>query len=280
LVFWSSIAEQATFAMLYWDVFVLVSLLYFASMLMPDLFRFQNVPEAGSDVIIQIVAGLALGFMLVGDKIFATAFQSVLSPLGVPTIDVTGLLGWESMGQVFLMAVLVSELEQSMFSCSFRPSIARWIEDAKGFSVMFFLMGLLVWMMFFDWKVIGLAMMGISVVNFFTEGALSRSIKDPMISFGIGITFAAMFFALLHMRNFASLDAAAAQAILHNTFMFGVVSGVLDTFFDSGVVGKVAHTSNNAVLTCVAVGIFPAFGFVVAGLHGLLYYILASKVKA
>ncbi len=276
LAFWSFVSEGTEFGALYSDVFILVFALFSLAVIVPKYFDFRNLAMKPKEAPMQVLVGLALGLVMVGSVIFDGFTFSLLSPISAPVLSF-GVLGWESLAPVFLMSIVVSELEESLYNSALRPSIMEWLTSHLGVSIVFLLLGLLVWVMFIDLRMFGLIAMGLGVINFFSgkNGFLTKAFSSHMLRAAVAILMAALFFSLLHLRNFSGLDAATGAAVLHAAFVFAIVAGSINTVFRSSVSSKVAHTVNNGTLTCLVVGIPPVFGLVIGGIHGLMLYILS-----
>jgi len=276
LALWSFVTQETTFGRIYSSIFYLTLGVIALSYIMPKVFEYQ--PVDSRNIKLQLLAGFALGFALAGG-LFVQNF-SFLAPLSIPDIALLGVLGFSAVGQVFIMSVAVSEFEEALRSATLRPSFAEWLQFREGVSVLLLLIGSIVYFTAdsFDpaLKIVGLILAFVGVLNFTRRFIIADRIKGKWTRFMVANFITAAFFAILHFTAYATGNAAATQSLLLNAFMYALIADTINTYFESTAPSRVAHTLNNAAVSCVAVGIPVLFALIVAAVHALIIFVTAT----
>lgn len=279
--------EGTTWGTVYLSVFIVTITLFILSVIAPRVFEFRNINPHG--VGLQIFVGFMLGFALVGgvfldqnascDTPSTSSIVPFLSPLPIPLQAGNGglgLLGWAAIAQVFIMALVVSEFEESIRSAALRPTIAEWLTNRWGICVTFFTFGMIIYFLIEPIRLIGLVMMVLGFANSLKD-FLSGFFQHVWAHYTTSIIIGGIFFAILHLKAYSIAGAPTdvTNALMLNAFMFAVIADFINTQFDSTAPSKIAHTLSNATIGCLCVGIPLWFAFVVAGSHAVLIFILS-----
>lgn len=273
IAFWSVITQETQWGRIYTNVFYLSTFLILLSYILPHVFDYQ--PVSDKDLGYQIVAGLLLGFALVGG-FFLQGF-TLLAPLSIPDVSgILGLLGFSVISQVFIMSIVISEFEETLRSGTLRPSIAKWLEYPQGVTAVLLIFGVIIYFLIEPFRVLGLGLVVLGIINFLQKGVLARYIEGKWARFFIAIMIAGAFFSLLHLTAYASPeDPSLAYGLMLNAFLYAVMADFINTYFESTIPSRVAHTFNNATVSAFAVGIPLPFAFLVTGAHALIMYVIA-----
>ena len=278
LALWSFVTQETTFGRIYSNLFYLTIGLIGMSYFMPKVFEYQ--PVNPDRIGFQILAGFALGFALAGSLIVSGFAFSLLAPLSIPDVALLGILGFSAIGQVFIMSVAVSEFEETLRSATLRPSIMEWLQYEAVASLLFILIGVIIWFtgdaFAGSFKIIGLAIAAIGLLNFTKKFVLGKFFENKWIRSGVSIGIVGVFFSILHLTAYASTNSAVTTALMFNAFMYAVIADVINTYFESTVSSKIAHTLNNAAVSCVAAGVPIIFALIVAATHAGILYVTAT----
>lgn len=277
LAFWSNITQSTLWGTVYTNVFYAAMILIFLSYISPKIAEYD--PVSNKNLFAQIIIGFALGIVLVGSLLFKGSHLSFLSPLSIPnTSNILGILGLSAVSFVFVNSIVISEFEETLRSSTLRPSVFEWLNygGEKGFAFILFLIGIIVYFVI-GMKLIGLSLAAFALIAFFKRLSFIKRIDSKMVRWGISIIFVGLFFALLHLTAYSKPGANNASALMFNAFLYAVIADTIDTFYDSTIPSKIAHTLNNAAIASVAVGIPVGFAFVVAGVHALAMGMIARS---
>lgn len=275
IAIWSLLTQNTTYGATYTIVFLFTLILIIASVVLHPVVEWM--PSSPDQLILQVLAGFGLGIVLISSILFSFSF---LSPLSIPNVSgMLGVLGLGGISLAFIMSIGVSEFEEGLRAATLRPTIAEWLSYSKGVSMVLLLVG---FMMYFIidmdiFKLFGIVLMFLSVLNYFYKGGVADRIQTPWVRQLISGLIAASFFALLHFTAYGSADPAVTASLMMNAFLYAFIADTINAYFKNTVSSRIAHTLNNAAVSCIAVGLPIPFAFVIAGAHAGLLYMASTE---
>lgn len=276
LASWSFITQGTKWGSVYSNVFYLVVILFILSIVVPRKFEANFVNP--KNLWMQFAAGGLFGLVLVSSYIVGSSL-SFLSPLSIPKVSsVLGILGINAVTLVFAMSVIPSEFEENLRSATLRPTIAEWLQDSKALPSLLIMFGVLLFFLVDSFRVLGI---GFIVFGFLVLQGIflkNKGITNKWVRMGISIVFVGVLFALLHFTAYATGNPAQSEALMFNAFLYAIIADSINTYFGKTTIpSKIAHTTNNAVVSCAAVGIPIVFAVVVVVAHASILYAIARS---
>ena len=277
LVLWSTVVQQTTFGKIYNILFFFTLAMYLLSRASPNFAEFQNIRHKG--ISLQIITGFVLGFALVG-TLYGT--YALLSPLSVPNIKFTsplGILGFESISQVFLMSVVVAEIEESFRSSTLRPTIAEWLSNHYARTLFMLVTALIIYMVLLPIRLLGAALFVVAAVDSIGKfNWIDRLFKHGFARQATAIIVAAAFFAVLHLRAYggtSGVETATTVAMLLNAFLFAVIADTINSRFKSTTPSKIAHCFNNSSISSVSIGLPAFYGAFITTIYAIVLFVMS-----
>jgi hypothetical protein len=229
-------------------------------------FAFVGIGEG--NIFTSGLLGLAVAMVFVGSRLFS--FNSILSPLSVPSI---GVLGIGALGSVFIISLYVSEMEETFRASFVNPTIQNAVSQF-GPGLALVLLGVLLYF-FLGFQTFGLFIaLGGILLLVRRDISASLQVKLPIPTL-LGLLASATVFASLHFLAYN-----ADTQLLLSAFVFAILVDSLNIFNKNTVASRIAHTTNNGVLASVAAGLPGWIGLVIAVVHfGILYACKTTKVS-
>ena len=231
-------------------------------------------PKNGVPFYVQLIAGFSLGFVLTDSILFGTNFLTFLSPLAVPKVTAPlGVLGVEVLSGIFLMSIVVAEIEESFRSSALRPTLVEWMENPKLATVFLMALAVIGYAMFPPLRYfLGLLFL-LGIVNaFFGWKMLEPFFKNKLFRHALSIFAVALVFGFLHLKLFST--GMANEQIMVNAFLFAIIADVINWRLKSTVSGKIAHCWNNGVVMCAASGAPVVYGVLMAVIYAGILWVM------
>lgn len=275
LVLWSSVVEETAFGQIYQVIFFFSIIVYLLSKVTGQFAEFQNLNR--DNITLQLLAGFGLGLALVG-TLFQVAFPQ-LSPLSTPSgLNVLGILGFEALSQVFLMSMVVAELEETFRTCSLRPTLAEWMEDEHSRTVFLAATSAILWMVLPVHKWVGFLVFAGTMLTYFSDIDVTDYFDEKLVRHGLAIVVAGAFFAILHLKAYGGTEYAQLEntaQLLSNAFLFAVIADTINYQFNSATPSKVAHCLNNATVASVSKGLPAIMGLLVTVVYASILFVMS-----
>lgn len=275
LVLWSTVVESTVFGQIYQVIFTFSLILFILSKVTENYAEFVNLNH--ENIGAQLLIGFGLGFALVGSLFgFTLFFQPLSTPYGIKSL---GLLGFEALTQVFLMSVVVAEIEETFRTSALRPTMAEWMEERHARSIFLTVTATILWMVIPSLRWLGVAVFGFAVFTYLFNIDLSKHLGSSFVRHGLAILVAAAFFAVLHLRAYGGSEYAQVSNsanLLKNAFFFAIIADVINTKFKAATPSKVAHCMNNSTVSSVNAGLPPYIGFVVTGVYAIILFMMSK----
>lgn len=278
VVLWSTVVQQTTFGQIYQIIFFFTLIIFILSKVTPKFAEFQNLNSKG--ITIQILAGFILGFALVA-TLFGASF-AFLSPLSVPDIRFTmpiGILGFELLSSLFMMSILVAEIEESFRTSALRPTIAEWVANRHARTIFLLVTGVIIYMVIPPLRFLGAILFVFAAIDGILKFKfVDRLFRSPATRNFLAILVAGSFFAVLHLRAYGGtegLELAVTAALIMNAFLFAVIADIVNWKFKSATASKIAHCLNNATISAVAVGLPALTGAFVTLIYAVILFFMS-----
>lgn len=282
---------QEAWGRTYWVIGIITGIFMLGAYAKPDIFEFKAInPEKLN---YQILVGFLFGTALITSYIFSGL--SLLSPLSVPGVQSTlSFFGGKALPALFMLSILVSVFEENFRASALRPTLQEWLQNPRMLAVAFLAVTSLFYFLFDQYRSITIFLVFGSalaaLVPSFIRPAVEKKIElaGKKIQIGpllVSIIGASFLFSILHIAAAGLLEAVSfteiqqAQDMLISAFIFGIIAGVINSYFDSSNTSKIAHTINNAGYLSNAMGLTIGYAYVVGIIHAVIVYSLNKTAE-